>query len=92
MNYWKECIESAAEDCQLKLSKEQLECLVDSVKIGHENYGMAFYSPPASDRISDIEKEWKNKIHQHKQDYHNTKKNRDCFYTCFLSTFLHALL
>ena len=27
----------------------------------HEHYGMAFYSPPPSDRISDIEREWEAK-------------------------------
>lgn len=61
-DYWSECISLAAEECDLTMTAEQLECLADSVAAGHECYGMAFYSPPASDRLSDIEREWKAKL------------------------------
>lgn len=61
LDYWKECIEIAAEECDLTLTPEQLEGIAGSVSGGHENYGMAFYSPPASDRIAAIEGEWKQK-------------------------------
>lgn len=61
LDYWKECISIAADECDLSITAEQLEMLGDSVAGGHENYGMAFYSPPWSDRISDIEDEWKRK-------------------------------
>jgi hypothetical protein len=61
-DYWKECISEAADECDLVLSSEQLRHLAESVEAGHDNYGMAFYSPPASDRIADIENEWKAKI------------------------------
>lgn len=60
-DYWKECIAIAAEECGATLTTDQLECLADSAKSGHEHYGMAFYSPPASDRLNDIEREWKAK-------------------------------
>ena len=60
--YWEECISAAAEDCGLKLTAEQLDCIAGAVESGHENYGMAFYSPPSSDRISEIEREWKAKL------------------------------
>lgn len=59
--YWKECIAIAADECELTLTREQLEYLASSAEGGHENYGMAFYSPPASDRLNDIEREWKAK-------------------------------
>ena len=42
MDYWEECISIAADECGLKLTKDQLECLAGSVECGHENYGMAF--------------------------------------------------
>jgi len=42
MNYWEECISIAADECDLLLTKEQLEYLADAVAGGHENYGMAF--------------------------------------------------
>ncbi|MFY9326463.1 MAG: hypothetical protein WAO76_00340 [Georgfuchsia sp.] len=59
--YWKECIAIASDECELTITSEQLEYLASSVEGGHENYGMAFYSPPASDRLNDIEREWKAK-------------------------------
>lgn len=49
LEYWKECISIAADECDLSLTSEQLEYLADSASGSHENYGMAFYSPPASD-------------------------------------------
>lgn len=44
-DYWKECISIAADECDLSLTKEQLDYLASSVEGGHDNYGMAFYSP-----------------------------------------------
>jgi hypothetical protein len=41
MNYWKECISIAADECGLQVTKEQLEYLAEAVEGGHENYGMA---------------------------------------------------
>jgi hypothetical protein len=41
MNYWEECIYSAADECGLSLTKAQAECLAGAVEVGHENYGMA---------------------------------------------------
>lgn len=61
VDYWKECISIAADECDLTLTDEQLACLAESAKGGHENYGMAFYSPPDSDRYNDIDREWEKK-------------------------------
>lgn len=60
-DYWKECMSIAADECDLQLTDDQLESLAESAESGHENYGMAFYSPPGSDRYDDIEREWKSK-------------------------------
>jgi len=60
-DYWQECIFIGAEECGLTLTDEQLECLAGSAEGGHDNYGMAFYSPPSSDRLNAIESEWKAK-------------------------------
>lgn len=62
LDYWKECIVIAADECELEITGKQLEYIADSVAKGHEHYGMAFYSPPESDRIGDIEREWKRKL------------------------------
>lgn len=61
-DYWRECISIAADECDLKLTKDQLDSLAENAKSGHEHYDMAFYSPPPSDRISDIEDGWKRKL------------------------------
>lgn len=60
-DYWAECISQAACDCDLKLTDDQLCCLAEAASDGHESYGMAFYSPPNSDRYADIEREWEKK-------------------------------
>ena len=62
LDYWKECISLAADECGAVLTEKQLNEIAESVKGGHENYGMAFYSPPASDRYGQIEREWKAKL------------------------------
>lgn len=59
--YWIECVSIAADECGASLTKEQIACIADSVQGGHENYGLAFYAPPASDRYNQIEREWKAK-------------------------------
>ncbi len=61
VDYWEECLSQAADECGLKLTKEQLSYLAGAAENGHEHYGQAFYSPPASDRISEIERDWKRK-------------------------------
>lgn len=40
-DYWSECISIAADECGLSMTQEQLDCMADSVKGGHENYSMA---------------------------------------------------
>lgn len=62
IDYWKECIICAADEIDLELTDSQVEHLAESVSGGHEHYGMAFYSPPPSDRISSIEEEWRRRL------------------------------
>lgn len=76
-DYWIECISQAAEDCGLAMTSEQLEAIADSVKGGHENYGMAFYSPPAHERLDDIEKEWKAKLKVKDQELERYRANAE---------------
>jgi len=61
-DYWKECMAIAAEECDLTLTDDQLDCLASSAKAGHDHYGMAFYSPPPTERITDIEAVWKERL------------------------------
>ncbi|MDL2200853.1 hypothetical protein QQF45_17565 [Halopseudomonas aestusnigri] len=61
LDYWEECISEGADSCGLDLTTEQITALAESAASGHEHYGMAFYSPPASERLDEIEREWKKK-------------------------------
>jgi len=57
MDYWEETIETAAEECGISLTEEQLKCLASAVEASHDNYGLAYYQPPSSDRVAAIERE-----------------------------------
>ena len=76
-DYWAECLSNAAEECDLSLTKEQLESLATAAMYGHEHYGMAFYSPPPSDRISVIRQEEKEKLAALQRDYDEYKNNAE---------------
>lgn len=75
--YWEECIAQAADDCGLTLTKEQLQCLAGAAEGCHENYGLAFYSPPPSDRIAVIEKEWKDKLSNAEREAQTYRHNAE---------------
>lgn len=57
LKYWIECLESSFDEHGIEATDEQIKSVAYDVQGAHENYGMAFYSPPASDRISAIEGE-----------------------------------
>lgn len=76
-DYWSECIEAAAEECGLNLTAEQAGCLAKSAQIAHEYYGMAFYSPPASDRLDDIKSEWEAKLRRLQAEFDAYKSNAE---------------
>lgn len=60
--YWQECISEAAEECGLTITQEQIASIAEAVEGAHENYGMAFYQPPPSDRFNEIEREHKDEL------------------------------
>lgn len=74
-DYWQECIAIAAEECDLTLSKEQLQYIADAVESGHDNYGMAFYSPPSSDRLESIKREEDYRFNQLEREFQIYKVN-----------------
>lgn len=69
LEYWQECIEEAANECALSLTPEQAKYMAEAVSSYHENYGMAFYSPPPSERLNAIEQEWKDKLMKLQKEY-----------------------
>jgi hypothetical protein len=76
-DYWKECIAEAAAECDLKLTPDQLDCLACGAEGGHEHYGMAFYSPPWSDRLSVIESEAADKLKRLQADFDKYRSNAE---------------
>lgn len=77
LDYWEEYIAIAAEECGLTMTPEQLRCLADSASSGHEHYGMAFYSPPESDRLNEIEREYKKKIKDLQGEFDKYRDNAE---------------
>lgn len=77
IEYWEECISLGAEECDLILNNNQLKTLAKSAQGGHENYGMAFYSPPPSDRINVIASEWKSKLDKLQAEYDDYRSNAE---------------
>lgn len=76
-DYWKECISIAADECSLSLTSEQLDCLASSAEAGHEHYGMAFYSPPWSERLSDIEDAHKARYKRLEAEFEKYRNNAE---------------
>lgn len=65
-DYWAEAVSCAFDEADAysawtALSDQQKSQIARSLEISHECYGMAFYQPPASDRLNAIEREWKAK-------------------------------
>lgn len=60
--YWRECVETALDECGLAATAEQIEYIAGAASGAHEHYGMAFYSPPSFDGYARQEREWKAKF------------------------------
>lgn len=76
-DYWQECIGQAADDCGLTLTPEQLTTLAGAAQNAHEHYGLAFYSPSWSERISDIEEEYKKKLKDKERELEQYQTNAE---------------
>jgi hypothetical protein len=76
-DYWRECMSNASDKCGLDLTPEQLDCLASAAENGHDSYGMAFYSPPPSERINDIENEFKKKLQELQAEFDAYKINSE---------------
>lgn len=74
-DYWQECLSTAADECGLTLTRDQLRFLAQAVEGAHENYDMAFYSPPSTDRIAVIESEWRAKYERLERQMQEYRQN-----------------
>lgn len=69
LDYWEECLADSFQEHGITVTREQLHAIADDVEGAHDCYGMAFYTPPASDRISVIESEWKAKFDRLQREF-----------------------
>lgn len=77
LDYWKECLSDEASVNNIELTEDQLTNLAKAVSTGHEHYGMAFYSPPSSDRLHDIEHEYEVKLKAADQKLETYRENAE---------------
>ena len=56
MNYWLECVSDACESAGVSVSSDQLRQIADSVKVSHDNYGMAFPIPSGNPMESEVKR------------------------------------
>jgi hypothetical protein len=76
-DYWADCLSEAALECGAILTAEQLSNMASAVRISHENYGMAFYSPPPSDRLHAIKREEAAKLTQLQAEFDAYRNNAE---------------
>lgn len=77
IDYWEECLDSSFQEHGVKVTPEQLKAIAKDIQGGHENYGMAFYAPPASDRINDIDREWTERYAALQKDFDRYRGNAE---------------
>lgn len=76
-NYWEDCLCDAAWEVELDMTPKQLSSLSEAVQRAHEHYDYAFYTPPSSDRLNDIERVWEAKYKELQQEYDEYKQNAE---------------
>ena len=67
--YWRECIANAFEEHGITATLEQINAVGDDCESAHDNYGMAFYQPPPSDRLAVIQEEAQRKYDALKREF-----------------------
>lgn len=80
--YWDEAVAAAfdgagAWDAWDGLSKEVQAEIAEALQVSHENYGMAHYSPPSSDRVEAIEREWRAKLATVQRDFDSYRQDAE---------------
>ena len=76
-DYWLECVQQSLEEHGVTATKEQAQAIATDVQITHDNYGMAFYSPPSSDRYAEIEREWGEKLRRLQVEFDAYRSNAE---------------
>jgi hypothetical protein len=81
-DYYKEAFEQTLEEMGFQqfvdqLTPEQRQEIGESLAVSAENESMAFYTPPASDRYIQIEREWKAKYDELLAKFERYERNAE---------------
>ena len=69
IDYWKECIAQASEECELSISEKQLTILAEAVQGAYETYDMTFYTPSGADKIEVLKQSYEIKLKEAQDEY-----------------------
>lgn len=76
-DYYAEYLSEAFEECGIQATAEQAAEVAKGLLIAIEHQGMAFNEPPASDRLNDIEREWKAKYQALQKEFDEYTRNAE---------------
>jgi molecular chaperone GrpE (heat shock protein) len=76
-DYWLECVQQSLEEHGVTATEEQAQAVATDVQSARDNYGMAFYSPPSSDRYAAIESAWKEKLRRLQAEFDAYRANAE---------------
>ncbi|NNA99271.1 hypothetical protein HBO33_29465 [Pseudomonas gessardii] len=76
-DYYREMLSESFDENGITATSEQIAAVASDIVVCVENQGMAFYEPPASDRLNDIEREWKAKYDSLKREFEAYQGNAE---------------
>lgn len=76
-DYYAEGLSEAFDEHGITATPEQIKAVAASVAVYAEHEGQAFYTPPASDRIADIERGWQAKYDALKKEFERYESNAE---------------
>ncbi len=76
-DYYAEGLADAFDEHGITATPEQIKAVAESVAGYAEHEGQAFYTPPASDRIADIERGWQAKYDALKKEFEKYTGNAE---------------
>lgn len=83
-DYYAEGLSQSFDEHGVTATREQIQAIAEDLLVCIEHQGMAFYEPPASDRIGDIEREWKAKYAALQKEFDDYRGNAEKAVKCAL--------
>lgn len=77
VDYYAEGLSESFDEQGIVANAEQIRAVAKDIELYVEHQSMAFYSPPASDRLNEIEREWKKKYDDLKREFEKYQGNAE---------------